>query len=379
MNATLVGGLTVGDLISVPTDKKVQFRDTAIYIYSGADGYLDLVADGAVRIANQLIISGGDGAGLNDSPLIVRGGYTTNYPNVFWQTKDTDGTWRNAGNIALKVTNSSPANYDAQMLFYTSRLGTNTLQMTLTSTGQLQLLGGSTAGIQIRDSGIAIRSDADSYLDLVADGAVRVTSPIDIQGGDTKRLVVGATANYARLHVQGYSSYHIGDLRLNHYFNGATEIYDLATQYGLITRMFAGTTQAGSYWSWLISSSAGGGTYSDVMKLTGAGQLQLLATTDSSSKDTGAIICEGGIGIEKNCYIGVDLHVIGQVYTPNMSVSDLFNDLEVIRGIRSTPDGLIDPSSLPEWFRTKEGSINLIRIVTLCLGALKQLSRGVAS
>jgi len=34
-------------------------------------------------------------------------------------------------------------------------------------------------------------------------------------------------------------------------------------------------------------------------------------TTDSSSKDTGALVVEGGVGIEKKLYVGTDLVVVG--------------------------------------------------------------------
>ena len=45
------GGATTHPNIIVSTDGKVQFRDSAIYIQSGADGHLDLVADTEIQIA----------------------------------------------------------------------------------------------------------------------------------------------------------------------------------------------------------------------------------------------------------------------------------------------------------------------------------------
>ena len=45
------GGATTHANITVSTNGKVQFRDSAIYIQSGADGHLDLVADTEIQIA----------------------------------------------------------------------------------------------------------------------------------------------------------------------------------------------------------------------------------------------------------------------------------------------------------------------------------------
>jgi hypothetical protein len=44
---------------------------------------------------------------------------------------------------------------------------------------------------------------------------------------------------------------------------------------------------------------------------TDTGQIYTADDTDSTSKDTGAIITEGGIGIEKSAYIGTNLRVLG--------------------------------------------------------------------
>lgn len=52
---TITGLITSTGGAAIGTDKKVQFRDSAIYIQSANDGYMDIVADTAVRVATPLM------------------------------------------------------------------------------------------------------------------------------------------------------------------------------------------------------------------------------------------------------------------------------------------------------------------------------------
>ena len=54
-NTLTAGNTTSGNDIVASTDDKVQFRDSAIYINSSADGQLDIVADTEVQIAATTI------------------------------------------------------------------------------------------------------------------------------------------------------------------------------------------------------------------------------------------------------------------------------------------------------------------------------------
>lgn len=70
---TLTGTLVIDNDITqsgdslLATDKKVQFRDTALYIHSTADGQLDIVADTTVAISGALTA---------DSTFILTGDFT---------------------------------------------------------------------------------------------------------------------------------------------------------------------------------------------------------------------------------------------------------------------------------------------------------------
>lgn len=58
----------------------------------------------------------------------------------------------------------------------------------------------------------------------------------------------------------------------------------------------------------------------NVMSISAAtGIATFLGTTDASSGNTGTIITNGGLGVVKTAYIGADLHVIGQIFGPNIT------------------------------------------------------------
>lgn len=58
-----------------------------------------------------------------------------------------------------------------------------------------------------------------------------------------------------------------------------------------------------------------GGTFS---------KLRIVSKTDSSSKDTGALVVEGGVGIEKKLFVGSDVTAIGNLQLTGVSTEDRF-------------------------------------------------------
>jgi hypothetical protein len=129
------GGFASNADSTLGTDKKVQFRDSAIYINSSVDGQLDIVADTEIQIAATTVDLNGN---LDVSgTALVTGVLTTTAATVF------------NGGFA--------SNAD-------STLGTD-------------------KKVQFRDSAIYINSSADGQLDIVADTEIQIAATtIDIDG-----------------------------------------------------------------------------------------------------------------------------------------------------------------------------------------------------
>ena len=131
--------------ILVATDKKVGFRDSAIYINSSADGQLDIVADTEIQIAATTIDING---AINASGEIIAASLDIS-GNI-----DVDGT-----------TNLDVVDIDGAV---------NIAAATTVATDNK---------IQFRDTGLYINSSTDGQLDIVADTEVQIAATtVDING-----------------------------------------------------------------------------------------------------------------------------------------------------------------------------------------------------
>ena len=68
-----------------------------------------------------------------------------------------------------------------------------------------------------------------------------------------------------------------------------------------------------------ILQNNGSGVLSWTAAPTFSGALTISDTTDSTNKDTGAIICEGGVGIEKSVHVGAALSVTDRLFVGGQS------------------------------------------------------------
>ena len=164
---TLAEVLTAGN--TTTTDQKIQFRDSAIYINSSADGQLDIVADTEIQIAATTVDLNGN---LDVSGTVVAGGVVTANAGVVVDNFTLDGT-----TLALSSGN-----------------------MTLDSAGGL-ILDAATGVISLHEAGngvfgtftrasgsLAIKSEvsnADIFFKGVDDGSTITALTLDMSDGGT--------------------------------------------------------------------------------------------------------------------------------------------------------------------------------------------------
>ena len=161
---------SITDDTTVATDKKIQFRDTGIYINSGADGKLTISADGS---------------GADDITL--------------------DGTVALADNATL-ATDKKLLFRDTGLFIHSSADGKLTISADGSGADDITLAGTVSVSDNItlatdkqlffRDTGIYIRSGSDGKLSIVADGGG--ADDITLSGGVTIAGSVAATGTHTQ-------------------------------------------------------------------------------------------------------------------------------------------------------------------------------------
>jgi hypothetical protein len=246
------GGFASNADSTLGTDKKVQFRDSAIYINSSADGQLDIVADTEIQIAATTIDINGTLA--FDS---LKGTGATTVTNIL----DEDNMASDSA-TAIATQQSIKAYVDSQV-------GTvDTLSEILANgntTGSTDIAVDSAQKVQFRDAAIYINSSVDGQLDIVADTEIQIAATtIDIDGAVdmASTLKVGGTvlATSAAL-VNSTSAGGFG------FASNNTAFYSFG----------ADTSTAGSYTFQNLSSNAS------------------VNVTSLSLSSTGAVFNEGGV------------------------------------------------------------------------------------
>ena len=192
------------DDILVASTEKLQFRDTAIYINSSADGQLDLVADTEIQLAATTIdingavdISGNLSVGGN---LDVTGTFDL-----------SDANFTNAGDISLDSI-SGDADSNTSIAFSGSDV------ITITTGGETQITFNNGSILPTTDDDVDLGSSALQFKDLYIDG----TANIDAASIDA--LTVSGSTTLAATSFGDADITNVGSIALDTITNDGTDI-----------------------------------------------------------------------------------------------------------------------------------------------------------
>ena len=172
------------DDILIASTEKIQFRDTAIYINSSADGQLDLVADTEIQIAATTI----DINGLVDISGNLSVGGNLDVTGTF---DLSDSNFTNAGNIQLDSI-SGDGDTDTSITFS----GSDVITFANGGTGQVTFNNGSI--VPVTDNDIDLGTSSLEFKDAFFDGTITtdalVADTADINGGTVDGATIGASS-----------------------------------------------------------------------------------------------------------------------------------------------------------------------------------------
>jgi len=205
---------SISDTATVATNKKLQFRDTGLYINSSADGQLDIAADTTLAITAPATTVSGSLALATDKKLQFRDSALT-------ISSTTDGQLDIAADTKLQLTSATTAVSAALSLAGDTTVATDKkmqfrdtgLYINSSADGQLDIAADTTLAItapattvsgsvtmatdkkiQLRDTAISLNSSADGQMDVIADGVVKITTPSTINTGVLNYAETAGTA-----------------------------------------------------------------------------------------------------------------------------------------------------------------------------------------
>jgi len=228
------------DDILIATTEKLQFRDTAIYIHSSADGQLDLIADTEIQIAATTVDINGNvdisgtltigGAGISEAELEILDGATVTTTEINIMDGDTSASattvvdadrvvFNDAGTMKQVAVTDLAAYFDDEITAMpnlvttaattvgvlnsgsiTSGFGTiDTGSSTITTTGLIS--GGSLDIDNVLINGTTIGHTDDTDLITLSNGVVTVAGELDAVSFD----ISGSVDIDGNLETDGFS------------------------------------------------------------------------------------------------------------------------------------------------------------------------------
>lgn len=197
---TLSGTVTLDDDVITPTTKKIQFRDSALYISSKDDGHLDLDADVSVDINGTLLTTGASttssGVGTPGTGVTAAEyGDSRFHMSVLTLTNVAVGTIAGAGNAAFgALIYTFPAGVHLHKVSYMS-VGLTTAGATKTDTPDVGIGSVVGSGAQALLSGVGATSEDYITGQTAADvnGTATLVGPVGAVAG----LMTGISLNKA--------------------------------------------------------------------------------------------------------------------------------------------------------------------------------------
>ena len=308
----------ISDDTLVATDKKIQFRDTAIFINSSADGQLDIVSDTEIQIAattidiNGAVNASGEiiAASLDISGNVDIDGVTN------LDVVDIDGAVDMASTLAV----TGIATFTDDIIIGDGKTIGSTSDIdaiTIAANGQVTLTQ-TLIGTALDISG-DIDVDGITNLDVVdIDGAVNMATTALVTGVLTTtatQVATGGITSGSNIVSDTDSTDDLGTTSVrwaNLFVDGITAT-DQITATG-----FTGTLDG------ILGSGAAAAA--TVTTLDASGVVNLNLATDSTSSTSGALIVDGGVGIAKKLFVGTDLAVDG---TTNLDATNVVGTLAV--------------------------------------------------
>ena len=181
------GAVNIAAATTIATNNKIQFRDTAIYIQSSADGQLDIVADTEVQIAATTIDING---------AVALNGAITGATNIA-----LSGAITGATNITLSgeldaATLDISGNADIDGTLETDALSLNGTAVTSTA-AELNVMDGGTSAsnITIVDADQFVVNDNGTMKQVAATKVAAYTAPSTDLGAIGTYAMLGRTSN----------------------------------------------------------------------------------------------------------------------------------------------------------------------------------------
>ena len=327
------------DDILIAAAEKLQFRDSAIYINSSADGQLDLVADTEIQIAATTIdmngnadISGNLGVGGN---LTVTGTTTFNGGTITMGDAATDNVVFGA-DVNSSIIPNTDSTYD---------LGSSSQEW------RDLYIDGTAYVDAINYNGTAISATAAEL--NIMDGVTATTAELNLMGGVTAttaelNIMDGVTATAAELNILDASGSTIGDLSEISTIANDDVFLALDTSGGGIKKVSRSTVVSG-----LATSSAISNVAEDSTPQLG-GNLDLngndIVTTSNANLDlapngTGTVVVRGNTNsgaIVFNC----DNNSHGQTLIAQPHTASVTNTMLLPAGANSTLVSLVSTDTL---------------------------------